>query len=298
MQKRYYKEIHFDQLRAFCTVARRGSFQAASKELNRSRTTVWQQIDALERHLKARLLRRRGRRVELTDDGRLLLELGLPTVTSFESITQIFQERVSERPRILPIVTITGVELDEAIECFRKQCPHVSLALKICRSPDVYRAIEDGEATLGFASQLPLVEASPWTQFRPVGERSFLLATPRHHPLTRLRRLRLAELAKYPLITFTRDNPLRKHLERVFEVNGLRATFVMETDSVETVERYVHLGLGVGICTWTEDYSPRGPIQVRSLRRHFGALPVGLVWKRGAVLPPEAALFVRLVVGE
>ncbi len=64
-----YKEIQLPQLRSFCVVATEGNFTAAARRLGLSTPTVWQQVRALETHLKTTLIRRRGRVVELTDEG-------------------------------------------------------------------------------------------------------------------------------------------------------------------------------------------------------------------------------------
>ena len=69
-QDHRYKEIQLAQLRSICVAAVERNFTAAAKALGLSASTVWQQVRALERELKAKLLRRRGREVDLTDEGR------------------------------------------------------------------------------------------------------------------------------------------------------------------------------------------------------------------------------------
>src|SRR5260370_40878752 len=57
------KEIQLAQLRSFCLAATEGNFTTAAKALGLSASTVWQQVRARERELKAKRLRRRGRAV-------------------------------------------------------------------------------------------------------------------------------------------------------------------------------------------------------------------------------------------
>ncbi len=61
------------QLRAFVTVAERGSFTRAAEDLYVAQQAVSQQIKALESALGVTLLRRTSRRVELTPAGRVFL---------------------------------------------------------------------------------------------------------------------------------------------------------------------------------------------------------------------------------
>src|SRR5947208_3395838 len=92
-QSHRYKEIHLPQLRGFCLAASEVSFTAAAKALSLSASTVWQEVRALERELKAKLLIRRGRVVELTDEGRLLLETVQPHVSGLDSLRRLFEAR-------------------------------------------------------------------------------------------------------------------------------------------------------------------------------------------------------------
>src|SRR6516164_4847443 len=92
-QSQRYKEIQLAQLRSFCLAATEGNFTSAAKALGLSASTVWQQVRALERELKAKLLRRRGRAVELTDDGRRLLEKVQPHVSGLDSLRHFFEAR-------------------------------------------------------------------------------------------------------------------------------------------------------------------------------------------------------------
>src|SRR6516225_7329574 len=121
-----YKEIQLAQLRSFCLAATDGNFTSAAKALGLSASTVWQQVRALERELKARLLRRRGRSFELTAEGRLLVELVQPHVTGLDSLRRLFQDRRTELPRELVVASgayLLAHHLPEPIQRFRTANP-------------------------------------------------------------------------------------------------------------------------------------------------------------------------------
>ena len=92
-QTHRYKEIQLAQLRGFCLAATEGNFTSAAKALGLSASTVWQQVRSLERELKVKLMRRQGRVVDLTDDGRLLLETVQPHVSGLDSLRRLFEAR-------------------------------------------------------------------------------------------------------------------------------------------------------------------------------------------------------------
>src|SRR5213592_1177971 len=101
-----YKDIQLPQLRSFCLAASQGNFTVAAKSLGISAPTVWQQVRALERRLKTTLLRRRGRAIELTPEGRVLLELVQPHVSGLDSLEPLFVTRQALLPRPLTVTAI------------------------------------------------------------------------------------------------------------------------------------------------------------------------------------------------
>lgn len=64
--------MNLHQLRIFTTVARLGSFSGAAEELRISQPSVSIQVADLERTLGVALFRREGRRIHLTEAGRVL----------------------------------------------------------------------------------------------------------------------------------------------------------------------------------------------------------------------------------
>src|SRR6516225_8255402 len=75
-------EMH--QLRYFAAVARTGGFSRAAEQCHVSQPSLSQQIQKLERGLGQRLFDRLGRRVVLTDAGRLLLDRALAILAAAE----------------------------------------------------------------------------------------------------------------------------------------------------------------------------------------------------------------------
>src|SRR5262249_41047602 len=117
-----YKEIQLAQLRSFCLAATEGNFTSAAKALGLSASTVWQQVRALERELKAKLWRRRGRVVELTDEGRLLQ----PHISGLDSLRRLFETRRAGSPQELVVASgayLLAHYLPKPIQQFRVQHP-------------------------------------------------------------------------------------------------------------------------------------------------------------------------------
>jgi DNA-binding transcriptional LysR family regulator len=295
-QRRYYKEARFESFRTFCKVARLQSYAAAARALELSRPTVWQQIDSLEREFGLPLLAQAGRSVILTDAGRLLLELVQPNVAAMDSLKEVIQARLTDQGGVLRLACVQGNELHQPVQRFRERFPRVHLVMVELRSIAAVKLVEDGQCDLGFALYSPAMPRSPVVHYEPVGQRTFTLIAPPRHPLILKRRLRLADIVKYPLIVFPQDNPLRQHVERVFAREGLleQMQVTVESDSADTTEQCAHLGMGVGIGLLSPRRRRTARVAFRSLAEHFGSLPLCLLWEKGAHLLPHVEAFVEM----
>src|SRR5438309_2110586 len=133
-QNHRYKEIQLAQLRSFCLAATEGNFTTAAKALGLSASTVWQQVRALERELKAQLLRRRGREVELTDEGRLLLETVQPHVSGLDSLRRFLEARREGIQKELVVASgayLFANHLPRPVQQFRVEYPAIQVTLRI-----------------------------------------------------------------------------------------------------------------------------------------------------------------------
>lgn len=296
-RRRYYKEARFENFRTFCKVVRLQSYAAAGQELGLSRPTVWQQIDSLESELGVKLLVRAGRGVAATAAGGQLLELVQPNVAAMDSLKEAFEARMKDQGGVLRFATIAANDLHRTVLRFRARFPKVHLTLVERRSIDVIKLVEAGQCDLGFAMFSPEMPRSPVVHYEQVGQRSFMLVTGRRHPLVRKRRLQLADVVAYPLMTFPKDNPFRVQVDRIFDREGLlpKMQVAIESDSHETVEQFAHLGMGVGIDLPSIMRTPTVPVTLRPLTEHFGSLPLCLLWEKGAHLLPHVAAFVDMV---
>jgi DNA-binding transcriptional LysR family regulator len=219
-----------------------------------------------------------------------------PSVTAVESLKEAFQARTAQRVGSLRLASIQGSELHGAIERFRARCPHIPLMLTELRSIDTLKFVEDGQCDLGFALVSADMTHSPLLHYERVGERSFTLMTPPRHALLAKRKLRLADVVRYPIITGPRNNPLRRQIERAFDRAGLLAQFQVgaESDSSVTSEQLVALGLGVALGLPGPTRVTKAAVVYRTVPELFGSVPLYLTWLKGRHFAPHVGEFVAL----
>jgi LysR family transcriptional activator of nhaA len=90
--------LNYHHLLYFWTVARTGSISAASKELRLAPPTISNQIRKLEDSLGEELLRRSGRKLVLTDMGRIAMRYAEEIFSLGQEFTSAMKERPTGRP--------------------------------------------------------------------------------------------------------------------------------------------------------------------------------------------------------
>jgi DNA-binding transcriptional LysR family regulator len=300
-QSQRYKELQLPQLRSFCLAATEGNFTSAARALGLAASTVWQQVRALERQLKARLLRRRGRAVELTEEGRLLLEIVQPHVSGLDSLARLFEARRADLPQELVVASGTYLlahHLPGPVRQFRAEWPAVRLNLRVAAWSALHRLTERGEADVAVLACDPDVPRSPFLQYEHLFDEPLSLIAPANHPLVRLKRVAPQDLVKHPLILPPKGGADRKALDRFFRKHDLsdRLDTAVVCGLVDVTKNYVARGLGVALMYVTEEVLRGTPgLRLRPLDPEIERLPIEMAVRKGAHLPEYAHAFCRLV---
>jgi len=286
-----YKDVTLRQLRSFCETARLGSLTRAARELGLAHPTVWKQVHALEAHFGVRLVEPHVRGCRLTDEGRVLSELAGPLVTDIDRLREQFgaeRSRLGSRLGVASSSRILIEALPGAVSDFAASHPGVQVSLRQLEDARVADAVESGEADLGLTAHSIPPGTRPLLACALCARVEVALIAPRSHPVTRLRRLRPADLGRWPLVNAResfRDPAINARLEEhdVFRGTPRR----VEAFAGDTVREYVRRGFGIGlIAQWSGTEGLEG-LWRRPLGRWFGAASVYLVTKRN---PKRAAL--------
>ena len=129
-----YDRLPLGALRVFEAVASQLSFSAAADALNVTPAAVSQQIKSLEDYLQVRLLRRNGRRVEITDEGLELLPGVRAGLHELEAALQHLKQHGHGGPlQISLLASFLQMWLLPRIRAFRRKCPEITLRLHTSR---------------------------------------------------------------------------------------------------------------------------------------------------------------------
>src|SRR3982751_115852 len=146
-------ELDFHHLKVFLTAARHLNYTRAGKELGLQQPTISAHIKQLEAELGVQLIERVGKRLVLTEAGRLLEPIARRTLISFEDVQAAINEyKGIERGALhLGASTTPGLYiLPRLLARFRSAHPNIMLRLTIGNTEAVERMVMGGDVDFGF----------------------------------------------------------------------------------------------------------------------------------------------------
>lgn len=295
-QRFYYKGNPLKQLRAFCAVARTGKMTEAAKELFLSQSAVSQQVKALEESLETTLFERRGPNIQLTPEGRKLLDMARPLVEDIDDLPTRFIKEVRGSTESGEVVIAAGEStiiyiLPRLLARFREQFPGIHVTMRNVTGRDGLAMIRDDAVDFAIGSMLDVptdISYTPMYTFDPA------LIMPLGHELTLKDEIQLEDIAPFGLILPPRRLTTWRLVDRVFQQHQVPFNVVLEVGGWEVIKRYVEANFGLSIvtsiCLREEDR-----LVARNMSRYFPKRTYGVVSRRGRHLPMPARSFIESI---
>jgi DNA-binding transcriptional LysR family regulator len=290
-----YKQNRLQQLRGFCAVVEARSVSKAAVKLRLTQPTVSLQVQALERELHTRLFDRRGPRIELTPEGALLYELARPLLQGVVEIDTEFEARRNkvEQGRLSIAAGESTIQyvLPTTVQKFAKEHPGISMVLNNVTGVDGLQQLRDRRVDFCVG---PLLDIPADLEFEPVVAFDPVLITTARHPLSKLSKVTLLQISKYPLILPPRHLSTWRQVELVFLQHRIPYEVRMEVGGWEVIKRYVELGLGISIVI-NVCLTGREKLEVIPVKKYFPQRIYGIVKLKGRPLSPQARHFIEML---
>ena len=103
------------------------------------------------------------------------------------------------------------------------------------------------------------------------------------NPLAKNRKLDIAKLARARFVSFERDIPSRRAIDRALRLRNVPIEIVMEFDNVETIKRAVEIGAGISIvpALTVKNEVNAGSLVAIELAGADLRRPLGIICKKG-----------------
>lgn len=238
------------QLATFCAVVDRGSFSGAADELGISQPAVSSQIRALEEWSGHRLFDRAGRKVAMTDAGRVLETHARRMLDLQQELARALADAGEAIAGRLELGSSTGpgeILLPRILAKFRDAHPDVAVSLVVHDTQTICERVLNDDLELGIVGAARAQRGLVFTAFL---RDELVLIAPPGHALAAKRSITLTELAATPLIQQQRGGGVRAVVDDAFRAIGLRANDVniaMELGLQQSVKAAVLDGIGVTI---------------------------------------------------
>ena len=192
--------IDLDNLRALIAVRDHGTVIAASESLGFTPSAVSQQVKRLERQINAKLLERVGRRVLLTEHGRLLAEKGvalLGNLEELESLAQLPDAPIHGTLRIASFSTANRGLIAPLLARLSELAPDLALTLIELDPWDSLALVERGGAELAVVHNWSTVslDVPESVNSTVLGEDRVDVLVHRDHPLASRKAITPADVA-------------------------------------------------------------------------------------------------------
>lgn len=242
--------MKLQQLRYLREVVRRGlNVSEAAEALYTSQPGISKQIRLLEDELGVQILVRHGKRVvDLTEPGRIIVDIADRMLQDAESLKAVGKEFGKEDYGALSIATTptqARYALPSVVQRFLERHPRVRLTLREGSPEQIAGLVAEGGVDIGIVTelfpQLHNVVSLPCYQWNRA-----IITTP-EHPLLAEKQLTLEAIARYPIVTYDFAFNPGSAVGKAFDARGIKTNVALTAVDADVIKGYVELGVGVGI---------------------------------------------------
>jgi LysR family cys regulon transcriptional activator len=242
--------MKLQQLRYIWEVAHHDlNVSATAQSLFTSQPGISKQIRLLEDELGLEIFARSGKHLtRITPGGEIIVREAGEILRRAEGIKKIAQEFSNQRKGDLSIATThtqARYALPAIIRGFMETYPDVSLHMHQGTPMQISEMAAKGAVDFAIATEA--LELFSDLIMMPCYRWNRSVIVPRNHPLAQLSELTLAEVVKYPVVTYVFGFTGRSRLDEAFQAEGLTPKVVFTAADADVIKTYVRLGLGVGI---------------------------------------------------
>ncbi|RAV20505.1 LysR family transcriptional regulator [Paenibacillus contaminans] len=290
--------INMDWYRIFLYTARNGNLTKAAQELYITQPSVSYAIKQMEEALGLKLFNRLSKGVELTPEGRALLnyvEQSFSLLDAGEKKMHALKHLAGGELRIGASDSLFKHVLLPELNRFRTEYPQVRIRLSHGKTTDIVQRLEDGQIDCGIV-HFPI--ASPQLDITPLAAiQDCFVAGSSYRELSG-RSLSAGEMADLPLLLLSQGSSTRRFVEQWFHSQGFAVEPDIELGSIDLLIEFAGLGFGVAFVTrsFVEkqlrsrklfELQPAEPIPART---------IGVAVRRDLSLSLPAERFVRALI--
>jgi DNA-binding transcriptional LysR family regulator len=292
--------LNLNQLKIFHVSGKWLSFSAAAEELFLTQPAVTMQIRYLESYFNVKLFHRQGKRMELTEAGRVLYGYAqkiFDLAARAERTIWELKDLESGTLKIGTTKTYAKHFMPFLISSFQESHPGVHVILSEGSSAEIANSLIVHKNELGLIARSKYPPQIKVCSFR---REELVLVFGRHHPLTRLRKISINDLAREPLILREKGSGTRDMIVDRYREAGIKPIILTEASNVDFIKELVETGNGISfvVKSAVQEELKRRTLKTRTLSSGPLFLNVDIVYLKNRNLSPSAQAFLELLQKE
>jgi DNA-binding transcriptional LysR family regulator len=290
--------MNLQHLRYLLAVSRLGSFTGAASAMHVTQPAISGGIAELESELSVKLFHRHGRKVELTSEGRSLLNYAVRIQDLVEEAGHRLTKRHTAHGDSFQFGSIDAGAiylLPDILRDYIAANPEVQLSVQV--APSRYLA-EDLLMNRSEFAVLTLPYEHPRLDTLSLCTDRLILCASASHPFSRKRNVTMEQVVKEPLILFHNDSVSRRLVDEKFAEAGLTPRVVMAMRSPEAMQKLVEAGVGISFLPYISVRSglESGEIKEVKVQGVNFSREIGLAWKQGRYFGPAIQNLLEAIV--
>lgn len=238
------------QLRALCQAVDCGlNLSRTAQALNTTQPAITRMVRSLEQELGTELLVRSATRIcGITSQGEKIvararqilhdvLDLGLIARDEVEPVTGEIKVGTTHAYACYGMVDI--------VKQFALRYPRVDLNLCQGSQVEIIQWVSKGEINVGISGTPQKLPANVLTLDAYPIERCII--APAHHPILKVKRITLKDIARYPIVAHDENNEIGAVLREKMAKAGLTPHIIVNAKDSDVVLRYVAAGIGIAL---------------------------------------------------
>ncbi|ARP85179.1 transcriptional regulator CynR [Bordetella genomosp. 9] len=287
--------IKLRQLEYFLAIAETLHFSKAAEKLYVTQPTLSHQLAELEAHLGKALFDRSGKHIRLTQVGEVFHAYAKRTVDELAAGLAALDELDALRRGQLNIGVSQSFMrklLPPVVAEFMRAYPAIRLNVTEMMAPRIEAQLAAGELHLGIAFVPPRLED---TEVQALFKERLMLVVGKDHRLAARKRVRLADLAREPLVLMSRDYYTRALVEQYFEQRGLVPNIACETNALSLMMDLAGAGAGVATLLPESAIDGTADVAVVPVYEPVPTRVTALLWSRRHHRTAAATAFASLL---
>jgi DNA-binding transcriptional LysR family regulator len=292
------ESMELRHLRTIVAVAHHRSFTKAAEELFLAQSAISQQLSRLEAEIGIQIFRRSSRSVELTEEGKIILDHATRVLAEFddmqgemEALTGVMRGTV----RIGGIYPFGPYDLYGVLAEYRERYPGVAIHMVEDTQDEMLAMLRGDELDCAFASVDPDTIGSEFAGTL-LWEEEFVVVAALDHPFASQPSCAWEDLIDEDLVAYRDNSALRRRFESTIGRRGIAPHNAFVCTEMSAVRALAAKGLGVAVLPRSIAELDGPSVVLRPFRPEPVTWPIALVWRTDRRQPPAAKAFLSLAL--